>query len=167
MGYLIDDMLKLSKVTRSELSLRNIDLGIIANNIIEKMHSDTPDRAVQVDIMANMKTQADPHLMEIALNNLLGNAWKFSAKNPHSCIKFGSKERDGKPVYFVDDNGVGFDMRYVDKLFGAFHRLHSDDEFEGTGIGLATVDRVIQLHGGQVWAESIINKGATFYFTLS
>jgi len=167
MGHLIDDMLKLSKVTRSELSLRNIDLGIIANNIIEKMHSDTPDRAVQVDIMANMKTQADPHLMEIALNNLLGNAWKFSAKNPHSCIKFGSKERDGKPVYFVDDNGVGFDMRYVDKLFGAFHRLHSDDEFEGTGIGLATVDRVIQLHGGQVWAESILNKGATFYFTLS
>ena len=167
MGQLIDDMLKLSRVTQSELSLRNIDLGIIANNIIQKMQSDAPDRAVQAEIMSNMKTKADPHLMEIALNNLLGNAWKFTAKNPHPCIKFGIKERDGRPVYFVGDNGVGFDMRYVNKLFGAFQRLHSDAEFEGTGIGLATVARVIQLHGGHVWAESILNKGATFYFTLS
>ena len=108
-----------------------------------------------------------PHLIDIMLDNLIGNAWKYTGKSADARIEFGVTDSDGKPVYYVRDNGVGFNMEYADKLFGSFQRLHKDDDFEGTGIGLATVARIIRRHGGQVWAESETGKGATFYFTLN
>ena len=166
MGFLIDDMLKLSRVTRSEFSRELLDLSKMTREIAEANQQNNPERAVDVVIQEGITVQGDPYLMRIALVNLLDNAWKFTGREAHPRIEFGSTVKDGKTACFIRDNGVGFDMAYVDKLFGAFQRLHTFHEFPGTGIGLATVQRIIHRHGGQTWAEGEVGKGATFYFTL-
>ena len=167
MGQLIDDLLALSQVTRSELKRVRTDMSAIAEAIIAELRAESPERKVDVCIHPNMQCLADPSLMRIALQNLLGNAWKFTSKRPRASIEFGSITQRNKTVYYVRDDGAGFDMGHAGKLFGAFQRLHSPREFEGTGVGLATVSRIINRHGGTVWAESTLGKGATFYFTLA
>ncbi|PKN69928.1 MAG: hypothetical protein CVU54_07810 [Deltaproteobacteria bacterium HGW-Deltaproteobacteria-12] len=166
MGLLIDDMLKLSRVNRSEFTRESVDLSKMLQSIFLAVRQNSKARNVQVNIQENVIIDGDRHLLEIALTNLLDNAWKFTGKTQNARIEFGTKFMDGKPVMFIRDNGVGFDMAYTDKLFGAFQRLHSTTEFPGTGIGLATVQRVIHRHGGRIWAESELGKGAVFYFTL-
>jgi light-regulated signal transduction histidine kinase (bacteriophytochrome) len=125
-----------------------------------------PGRQVSFHIAAGLQAQGDRRLLEIVLQNLLQNAWKFTARSPEALVEFGSLQKDGKTAYYVRDNGVGFDMAYADKLFTPFQRLHAREQFEGTGIGLATVQRIIKRHGGHVWAEGAVGKGATFYFSL-
>ncbi|MGH2346068.1 MAG: sensor histidine kinase, partial [Chloroflexota bacterium] len=125
-----------------------------------------PDRAVTLSTAEGMLTQGNERLLRVVLQNLMGNAWKFTRGAPEARIEVGILERDGRPAYFVRDNGAGFDMAYAHNLFGAFQRLHSAREFEGTGIGLATVQRIIHRHGGEVWAEGVVGQGATFYFTV-
>jgi signal transduction histidine kinase len=166
MGELIDDLLKLSKVSRSELKLENVDLSQIAHEILDGLRANSPARQIEVEIQDGIKANADARLIRGVLENLLGNAWKFTSRQPQPRIEFGCREDAGKRVYFVRDNGAGFDMRYVGKLFGAFQRLHKVEEFEGTGIGLATVQRIVTRHGGSVWVEAELGKGATFFFTL-
>jgi len=166
MGSLIDDMLKLSRVSRAELKRESIDLSEMVQAILLTVRQNNPARDVKVSIQKDIIIDGDRHLLEIALTNLIDNAWKFTGKTKNARIEFGTLLKDGKPVIFIRDNGVGFDMAYVDKLFGAFQRLHKIAEFPGTGIGLATVKRIITRHGGEVWAEGEIDKGATFYFTL-
>ena len=166
MGFLIDDLLKLSQVTRSELRCESLDLSSIAREIFEAIQQSGPQRTVDLVLQEGVVARGDSYLMQIALRNLLDNAWKFTSKEVRPRIEFGTTVKDGEIVYSVRDNGVGFDMAYVDKLFGAFQRLHAKEEFTGTGIGLATVKRIITRHGGYVWAEGEVGKGATFYFTL-
>ncbi|MCG3115890.1 MAG: PAS domain-containing protein [Candidatus Manganitrophus sp. SA1] len=166
MGELIEDLLNLSRVTRSEIRKKPVDLTLLARSIAEDLQSSDPKRRVTFLIQEGLKASADPHLLRIVLENLLGNAWKFTSKHPTAAIELGRIEKNGKPVYFVRDDGAGFDMAYADKLFGAFQRLHSLNEFAGTGVGLASVQRIIHRHGGKVWAEGEVEKGATFYFTL-
>jgi light-regulated signal transduction histidine kinase (bacteriophytochrome) len=134
--------------------------------IAEEHQKSNPDRAVDVSIQEGITVQGDPYLIKIAMENLVNNAFKFTGKATHPRIEFGTTVRDGKMACFIRDNGAGFDMAYLDKLFGAFQRLHTTDEFPGTGIGLATVKRIINRHGGQLWAEGEVGKGATFFFTL-
>ena len=166
MSQLIDDMLHLSRVTRAELARELTDLAALAREIAAELRRNHPGRHVEFEAGQAEPAQCDPRLMRIALENLLGNAWKFTGKRDDARVEFGASERDGKPVYFVRDNGAGFDMSYVTRLFGAFQRLHSDDDFPGTGVGLATVQRIVHRHGGRIWAEAEIGKGAAFYFTL-
>ena len=166
MGWLIDDMLKLSQVTRSDFHHEAVDLSEMVRVIAKANQQNNPDRAVAVVTQEGIIVQGDPYLMQIALENLLDNAWKFTSNAWHPRIEFGRTVKNGEVVYFIRDNGVGFDMAYVGKLFGVFQRLHTTHEFPGTGIGLATVQRVIHRHGGRVWAEGEVGKGATFYFTL-
>ncbi len=166
MGQLIDELLKLSRITRVEMRREKVNLSGLAATIVDELHGTNPDRHVEFIIQEGLIEEGDPHLLEIALQNLLNNAWKYSRNKQTATIEFGSLVRDNSKVYFVRDNGAGFDMRYVDKLFGAFQRLHSANEFEGTGIGLATVQHIIHRHGGNVWAEGEVNNGATFYFTI-
>jgi PAS domain S-box-containing protein len=166
MGELIDDLLTLSRVTRREMRREPVDLSGLAQAIMEQLMKTDPGRDVRVTIAPGLRVEGDPHLLRVALENLLGNAWKFTAKEARAVIDFGATMRDGQPVYVVRDNGVGFDMAYSGKLFGAFQRLHRSSEFPGTGIGLATVQRIIARHGGRVWAEAEVHKGATFHFTL-
>jgi signal transduction histidine kinase len=166
MGQLIDDILRLSRVTRAEMNLGRIDLSKIAESIAADLTESHPERKVEFVIESGLVTEADANLMKIALENLIGNAWKFTGGREIARIEFGAIQKNGKPAYYVKDNGAGFDPAYMDKLFIAFQRLHSDVEFPGTGIGLATVKRIIQRHGGEVWAEGEVDKGATFYFTL-
>ncbi len=166
MGRLIDDMLKLSRVTRSEYRLETVDLSLMVRDIAETMKQEDPGRTVDVIIREGVTVNGDPALLKIALDNLIDNAWKFTGKEKRPQVEFGTILTAGKTAYFIRDNGVGFDMAYVDKLFGAFQRLHTSLEFPGTGIGLATVRRVINRHGGQVWVEAAVGKGATFYFTI-
>jgi two-component system, sensor histidine kinase and response regulator len=167
MGELIDDMLNLSRVTRSEMRLESVNLSELAQTIAAELQRSQPDRRVEFVIAEGMVVNGDQGLLKVALENLLGNAWKFTGKRSEANIKFGMTEGDGKRVYFVRDNGSGFDMAYANRLFGAFQRLHDSHDFAGTGIGLATVQRVIHRHGGQIWAEAEVAKGATFYFTLT
>ena len=167
MGMLIDDMLQLSRVNRRELVIEEIDLGAIARSVMDELQSVEPERQVELILDQDLHVQGDPRLLRVVMDNLLGNAWKYTSKITDACIEFGLTNKDGKLIYYVRDNGVGFKMEYADKLFGAFQRLHTNDDFEGTGIGLATVARIIRRHGGQVWAESEVGKGATFYFTLN
>jgi PAS domain S-box-containing protein len=167
MARLIDDVLQLARVTRSKLIPETVDLSEMANSIIADLRSGDPKRAVTVDIADGLSARGDRSLMHILLTNLLGNAWKFTSKTKRAEITFDEQQIEGKTVFFVRDNGAGFDMKFSDKLFGAFQRLHGTDEFEGTGIGLATVQRVINRHGGLVWAEGVIDAGATFYFMFS
>lgn len=166
MGALIDDMLKLAKVNRTEVTLSEVDLSEMLNAIVEELKDAEPNRNVTVKVTSGLTAWCDSHLMKIALINLLNNAWKYTSKNPDACIEFGMRLHNGSPAFFIEDNGVGFDMAYADKLFGAFQRLHSAGEFSGTGVGLATVKRVISRHGGDIWAKAVPDKGATFYFTL-
>lgn len=167
MGLLIDDLLKLSRITRAELRLKDVNLSHLAESVAAKLHVEEPSRTVVVKIAPDIRVRADPALLEVALGNLIGNAWKFTSKNASALIEVGSRIReDGSLCHFVKDNGVGFDERYGHKLFGAFQRLHNQLEFPGTGIGLATVQRIVRRHGGDVFAKSVINHGATFEFTL-
>ena len=166
MGRLIDDMLKLSRVTRSEFHHESVDLSTMVREISEKLQQNDPDRTVDVIIREGVFVNGDSNLLKIALENLVNNAWKFTSKEARPQFEFGTTVKEGKTACFIRDNGVGFDMAYVNKLFGAFQRLHTSLEFPGTGIGLATVQRIINRHGGQVWAEAEVGKGATFYFTL-
>jgi PAS domain S-box-containing protein len=166
MGVLIDDMLALSLVTSSEMSPVRLDLTEMATDIVAELRQAEPLRQVEFVAAPGLFAVTDPHLMRIALANLLGNAWKFTGKRLRSRIEFGVKAHDGEQAYFVADNGAGFDMAHAAKLFGAFQRMHSTAEFPGTGIGLATVQRIVHRMGGEVWAEASPDHGATFYFAL-
>ncbi len=166
MAELIDDLLHLARVTRAELRPEVVDLSALAEAAADQLQKSAPGRAVELVIRPGIRGRGDRRLLQIALENLLGNAWKFTAGRDPARIEFGITEADGQPAYFVRDNGVGFDMAYAGKLFGAFQRLHGAQEFEGTGIGLATVQRIVHRHGGRVWAEAAVDRGATFYFTL-
>jgi len=166
MAELIDDLLTLSRVTRSELRRDRVDLSAIAHRLLGTLQRLEPERRVDIVIAPGIVADADPQLAAIALDNLLGNAWKFTSKCAHARIELGTTRSDGELAYFVRDNGAGFDMQYRDKLFGVFQRLHPESEFPGTGIGLATVARIAQRHRGRIWADSIPGAGATFYFTL-
>ena len=166
MAQLIDDMLKLSRVTRSEMRLETVDLSSMAHAVLDELQRTQPNRQVDCVIAEGIVAKGDTQLLRAVLENLLGNAWKFTGKQGYARIEFGRSQRDGETAYFVRDNGAGFDMAFVNKLFGAFQRLHTVEEFPGTGIGLATVQRVIHRHGGRVWAEGALTKGATFYFTI-
>jgi light-regulated signal transduction histidine kinase (bacteriophytochrome) len=165
MGRLIDDLLALSRVTRSELVREPVDLSGLAQNVAAQLQKLQPDRRVDIVIAAGMVIEGDARLLRVALENLLGNAWKFTGRRAAPRIEVGLTS-DGDGACFVRDNGAGFDMAYAAKLFGAFQRLHSADEFEGTGIGLATVQRIVNRHGGRIWAIGEVDRGATFYFTL-
>jgi PAS domain S-box-containing protein len=164
MDMLIDDMLELARVARADVVRRSVDLSEMAADILGQLAED--GRAVDVRIQPVRPANADPRLMRIALENLLSNAWKFTRKQLRPKIEFGQLEADGQIVYFVRDNGAGFDMAYAERLFGAFQRLHNIKDYPGTGIGLATVQRVVAKHGGRVWAEAAPGQGATFYFVL-
>lgn len=167
MGRLIDDMLALSQVTRREIHLTQTDLSQMAASIIADLREAEPQRKVDFILATELVAVTDAHLAHIALSNLLGNAWKFSERLPHATIEFGNTEQNGELVYFVSDNGAGFDMTYATKLFGAFQRMHGVKDFKGTGIGLATVRRIIDRLGGEIWAVAAPYQGATFYFTLT
>jgi PAS domain S-box-containing protein len=166
MGTLIDDLLKLARVTRAEMHREKIDLTRMAGDITRELHSAEPDRNVTVKVGTGLAVDGDHRLIRVALQNLLGNAWKFTSKRSDARIEFGTQNSNGSRAYFVRDNGAGFDPAYATRMFGAFQRLHSMDEFPGTGIGLATVQRIVHRHGGKVWAEGAVNQGATVYFTL-
>ncbi|MEN6586785.1 MAG: CHASE domain-containing protein [Sulfuricella sp.] len=166
MGELIDDLLLLARMTRAELRKEPVDLSRMVRSMAREMQEAEPQRRVEWVIQDGVLAQADSRLIKVVLENLLGNAWKFTARQIEPRIEFGMIERETEKVIFVRDNGAGFDMQYVGKLFGAFQRLHTADEFEGTGIGLATVQRIIHRHGGRVWAEGQSGAGAAFYFTL-
>ena len=165
MGNLIDDILELARVSRTHLTKKYINLSELATLVCNSLKEAEPHRTVELVISDGLGTQGDKPLMMQLMVNLLGNAWKYTSKNPAARIEFGKVVDADQEIFYVRDNGVGFDMRYSDKLFGEFQRLHGS-EFEGNGIGLATVKRIIDRHGGKVWAESKVNEGATFYFTL-
>ncbi len=177
MGDLIDDLLALSRVARTEMKRETVDLGMLAQSVAAGLRKTEPERQVELTIQEGAIAEGDTHLLRALLENLLNNAWKFTSKQPRARIEFGAVRNaecrmpnadldEADMVYFVRDDGVGFDMAYADKLFGAFQRLHSVAEFPGTGIGLATVQRIVHRHGGRVWAEGAVDQGATFYFTL-
>ncbi len=166
MAQLIDDLLELSRLTRSKMKRETVDLTALVSGITEELCKSQPERRVDFIIQKGVMANGDRQLLRVVLENLLDNAWKFTSKNPSARIEFGVREVQGKKAYFVADDGAGFNMAYADKMFGAFQRLHSDDEFPGTGIGLATVQRIINRHRGEIWAEGSTDNGATFCFTL-
>jgi light-regulated signal transduction histidine kinase (bacteriophytochrome) len=166
MGQLIDDLLQLSRISRSEMVCNEIDLSKLVIDVTERMKLEQPERNVTILINNGITGKGDPLLLELVLTNLLHNAWKFTGKRSGAKIEFGSIIKENQTVYFVRDNGAGFDMAYAKKLFGAFQRLHKSSDFPGTGIGLATVQRIIHRHEGMVWAESEEGIGSTFFFTL-
>lgn len=167
MGRLIDDLLKLSRISRQITTIAPVDLGTPGLQIIDELRESEPQRKVLFETSGDLTTYADAGLMRVMLYNLISNAWKFSGNVNQAIITLGSTLKDGQQVFYVSDNGAGFDMKYVDKLFHAFQRLHSPKDFEGTGMGLATVKRIITLHLGDVWADSIPGKGTTINFTLN
>lgn len=167
MANLIDDLLTLSRITRAELRKERVDLSALAHAVVAGLERSHPDRKVDVSIQKDLQGEGDPRLLTIVLDNLLGNAWKFTSKRNQPHIEVGAKAENDRTVYFVSDNGAGFDPTYKDKLFRVFERLHSASEFDGTGIGLATVQRIIVRHGGRIWAEGEVDRGASFYFTLA
>lgn len=166
MGQLIDNLLNLARITRSEMNIREIDLSRLVAEILANLQASEPDRRAEFTIQPGLKTRGDEQLLRIMLTNLVANAWKFTSKKPLARIEFGCTAAEGRPVYFIRDNGAGFDMAYADKLFESFQRLHGLHEFEGTGIGLAIVKRIVLRHGGQIWAEGAVEAGAAFNFTL-
>lgn len=166
MAQLIDALLQLSRINRLDLCWIEINLSLLAQEVVEEIQAGQPERCVEWTIQPDVLVRADATLMRVVLMNLLGNAWKFTAKHPTARIEFGQCVHNGLSCFYVRDDGAGFDVAYADKLFGAFVRLHTESEFEGTGIGLALVQRVIARHGGKIWAEGQVEKGATFYFVL-
>lgn len=166
MSSLIDDLLNLSRIGRSELTARPISLSQIAAEAAAAVRERHPTRDVLLEIAPGMEVSADPRLLRIALENLVSNAWKYSSRRPQAHVSIGTQAGEHGPVYFVRDDGVGFDMKYADKLFVPFQRLHPEAEFPGSGIGLVTVQRIVARHGGRVWADAKPDEGATFYFTL-
>ena len=167
MGHLIDDLLKLSRLTRREMLREKVDLSALVRCAANELQQREPDRNVEFVLADSVVAYGDEHLLTILFENLLNNAWKFTSKHDRATIEFGVMAEKGEKVYYVRDNGAGFDMAYADKLFGAFQRLHAMTEFEGSGIGLATAQRVVRRHGGRIWAEGAVDRGATFYLTLS
>ncbi len=168
MGMLIDDMLMLSRVSRQEMLPSRVNLSALAEDIRRELEADAPERQVQWTIAPDIVVEGDRNLLGILLRNLLGNAWKYTGRNDEARIEFGCEsDTDGRTVCYVRDNGAGFDMRYVDKLFGVFQRLHRDEEFPGTGVGLAIAQRVVHRHGGRIWAEGEVGRGAVFRFVLA
>ncbi len=167
MGKLIDDLLGLSRVSRREMNRETVDLSKLAGGVVQELRETNPNREIFFDISSNLSVQGDERLLRILLENLIGNAWKFTTKTEEARVELGAILENGELVNYVRDNGAGFDMAYADKLFAPFQRLHSTAEFEGTGIGLATVARIVQRHGGRIWAEGKLRKGATVYYTLS
>jgi len=159
-------VLYLSRVTRAELRDQEVDLSELAGTIAGRLQEAEPERRVELKIRPGLVVTGDGQLLKIALENLLENAWKFTARQPEARIEFGATQVSGEPTYFFRDNGAGFDMTYAGRLFGPFQRLHAQHDFPGSGIGLATVQRIIHRHGGRVWAEGLVGQGATFYFTL-
>jgi PAS domain S-box-containing protein len=166
MGQLIEALLSLSRVTRDELKSESIDLSMVAQEIADEMKKQNPKRKVEIEISKNMAVQGDAHLIKIVMENLVNNAWKFTSMRDQAHIVIGMKKEAGEKVYFVRDDGVGFDMAYASKLFVPFQRLHAKEKFTGSGIGLATVKRIVTRHGGRIWAEAGVDQGATFYFTI-
>jgi PAS domain S-box-containing protein len=167
MGHLIDDLINLSRVSRVDLNKETVDLSSMAEEILTALHNAEPDRKVSWDVEKGLSVKADKTLIHVMLQNLLSNAWKYTAKAPEAMIRFYCQPREGEPdALCVEDNGIGFDTEYKHKIFKPFERLHSHSEFEGTGIGLATVYRVVKRHAGRIWAESTLNKGSRFYFRL-
>jgi len=166
MGRLIDDLLRISRISKAEMKFVDIDLSRAAEMAVAMFRDSEPERNVKVHIAKGLHSRGDATLLNMVVQNLIGNAWKYSARNQNAVIEMGKTIVAGKELFFVRDNGVGFDMAYHNKLFHVFERLHGE-EFEGTGIGLATVQRIIDRHGGEIWAESAVDKGATFYFTLT
>ena len=166
MANLIDDLLNLARLSRQEMRVQNCDMSQLAATACAALATAHPERKVIIKIQAGMTFSGDPGLMRATLDNLIGNAWKYTAKTSAARIEVGNEWRDGNTVYYVRDNGAGFDMRYVHKLFAPFQRLHHRDEFEGTGIGLATVKKIIERHGGKIWIESAVNVGTTVFFTV-
>ncbi len=166
MAQLIEDLLQFSRSGRTEINPDLFNISLLAEKVLAEIKMREPDRKVQVIIEPDINIHADNGLMRVVLNNLLGNAWKYSQKNPQAVIKFGSYDANGQTVYFVEDNGAGFDMEKASKLFSPFIRLHSNEEFNGTGVGLSTVKRIVERHGGSIWAESEPGHGARFMFTL-
>jgi len=166
MTQLIDDLLRLSRIARQDVERMDYDLSSLASAVISSLREAAPARRVDAIIADGLRDVVDPNLMKIALSNLFDNAWKFTTKIENARIEFGATKKDGKALYFVKDNGAGFDPAFVKKMFLPFQRLHSEQEFEGTGIGLAIVERIIHRHGGKVWAEGEVGKGATIFFTL-
>jgi len=164
---LINDLLGLSKIVRAPLVVTTVDLSRLAREVLKALQENAPTRVAEFAVTDGVSVQGDSGLLRIVLENLLSNAWKFTGRQERTQIEFGSGvDRTGRPVYFVRDNGAGFDPRYAAKLFSPFQRLHSEAQFPGTGIGLATVQRIIHRHGGEIWAESAVDCGAAFYFTL-
>jgi len=166
MGELIDDLLSLSRVTRAVTESKPVNLSLLAEKILVDLQREHPERHVTFSVAEDLIVNGDPQLLRIALENLLGNSWKFTSKREDASIEVGVQKENGQPTYYIRDNGAGFNMAYADKLFGAFQRLHRPAEYPGTGIGLATVQRIISRHGGRIWAESSVGNGATFFFTL-
>jgi signal transduction histidine kinase len=166
MAALIDDLLSLSRITRTDLVRKRVDLTAMARGICDELAAAQPGRRVSVAIDDGLEAVGDPRLLRQVLENLLGNAFKFTSKQPEARIEFRAQAAEGETVYLVRDNGAGFDPVYADRLFGVFQRLHAMHDFPGTGVGLAIVDRIVKRHGGRVWAESAVGRGATFYFTL-
>jgi light-regulated signal transduction histidine kinase (bacteriophytochrome) len=166
MGHLIDDLLSLSRVACGDVNRELVDLSRMAHEVAEELRAAAPDREAEFVIAEGLLAETDPSLMRIVLTNLIGNAWKFTAKQPNARIEFGSSGENGGKEYFMTDNGAGFNQAYAGKLFGAFQRLHSTTDFPGAGIGLATVQRIIHRQGGRIWAQGKVDLGATFHFTL-
>jgi light-regulated signal transduction histidine kinase (bacteriophytochrome) len=166
MADLIDDLLELSKVTRERMQYQLVNLSAIAQEQLTQLQSTNPERKLELHIEPDIIVNGDEELLRMALLNLFDNAWKFTHSKDIAKIEFGKKKSQGKTIYYIQDNGCGFDMAYIDKLFSPFQLLHSPQEFNGNGIGLATTERIIRRHGGHIWAEAEVDRGATFYFTL-
>jgi light-regulated signal transduction histidine kinase (bacteriophytochrome) len=166
MGQLIQDLLHLSRVTRAEMHFQPVDLTALAQGVVAMLRQSEPERRVDIDVKDGFTTHGDPRLLRQVFENLLGNAWKFTARKETAKIELGLERLDGADTYFIRDNGAGFNMEYAGKLFMPFQRLHGANEFPGTGVGLSIVQRIITRHGGRIWARSAIGEGATFYFTI-
>jgi signal transduction histidine kinase len=174
MNQMIDAVLTMARLASQPLTRQPVDLSQLATFIVDDLRRASPDQRIEVQIEPDLRTRGDPTLLRLVLENLLSNAWKYSARNPQACIEFGAStepgatpDSPGRRVFAVRDNGAGFDMRMADRLFGLFQRLHSAKDFPGTGVGLASVRRIVQRHGGEVWAESEPGRGAAFFFTLA
>jgi signal transduction histidine kinase len=166
MAHLIDNLLLLARITQGEIQRAPVDLSAVGRDVVDELQREMPEHRVDVCIADGLQCEGDGRLIRIAFANLLGNAWKFTRQRIDPRIEIGVTREAGRTVFLIRDNGAGFDMAFSDKLFGVFQRLHAQREFEGTGIGLATVQRIVRRHGGQIWADAAVGRGATFYFTL-